>query len=327
VLPLAALVAAVAVTSVIVARVTPATLLTAPARPETRFGGNAIVRTSGPMYPRAAIGADDAGVEIVRPPMRIVSQYWSADEFLYAIVPPERVVGVSETAFVESQSNVLAEVARYQPVLANDPERVLRARPDLVIAPDSARSEGPALLRHAGVPVYRLFTMFETLAEIEEHITLVGYLTGEDAAAARERERFRAAIDRAVRRRPAGAPAPRVLAFGGTYSYGARTLLADILRVLGAENLAETHGFVGYDRVTDEHVVRWNPDWIVTGAPRGRVEETRATLLARPAVAATSAARRGQVIVIENGVFLPLSPFTSALVDALSVAFYGEGPA
>ena len=47
-LPLAALVAAVAVASAVVARVTPAALLTPPARPETRFGGNAMVRTSGP---------------------------------------------------------------------------------------------------------------------------------------------------------------------------------------------------------------------------------------------------------------------------------------
>jgi ABC-type hemin transport system substrate-binding protein len=167
--------------------------------------------------------------------------------------------------------------------------------------------------------------MFETLAAIEEHITLVGYLSGQDRAAAEERQRFRDAIDRAVRRRPRDAPAPRVLAFGGTYSYGARTLLADIFRVLGAENLAETNGFVGYDRVTDEHIVRWNPDWIVTGAPRGRVEETRRAVLERPAVAGTNAARSGRVIVIENPVFLPLSPFTSALVEVLSAAFYGEG--
>jgi len=41
--------------------------------------------------------------------------------------------------------------------------------------------------------------------------------------------------------------------------------------------------------------------------------------------AATRAARQGRVLVFENNVFLPLSPFTSRLVDALSRALYGEG--
>jgi iron complex transport system substrate-binding protein len=120
--------------------------------------------------------------------------------------------------------------------------------------------------------------------------------------------------------------APRVLGLGGTYSYGSQTLMTDILRVLGAENVAATHGLVGYDRVTDEHIVRWNPEWIIAGADRGQVRAVRARLLANPAIAATDAAQHDQIVVLENHVFLPLSPFTAALVDALSLAFYGERP-
>jgi len=174
------------------------------------------------------------------------------------------------------------------------------------------------------VPVYRIYTMFPTLASIEEHIRLVGYLTGEDARAELELRRFRAAIARAAARRPADAPAPRVMGFGGAYSYGSETLFTDILRVLGAENVAATHGLVGYDRATDEHIVRWNPDWIVAGADRGMAGEVRARLLASPAIAATTAAARDQIVVLENNVFLPLSPFTSQLVEAIAAALYGS---
>jgi ABC-type hemin transport system substrate-binding protein len=113
------------------------------------------------------------------------------------------------------------------------------------------------------------------------------------------------------------------MGFGGIYSYGSETLFSDILRVLGAENVAATHGFVGYDRVGDEHIVRWNPEWIVAGADRGFVEAVRARLLANPAIAATIAAQRGQVVVLEHQVFLPLSPYTSNLVEALAAALYG----
>jgi ABC-type hemin transport system substrate-binding protein len=63
----------------------------------------------------------------------------------------------------------------------------------------------------------------------------------------------------------------------------------------------------------------------VAGADRGTVEEARRKLLARPAIAATRAAREGRVLVFENQVFLPLSPFTAQLVEALSLALYPEG--
>jgi iron complex transport system substrate-binding protein len=113
------------------------------------------------------------------------------------------------------------------------------------------------------------------------------------------------------------------MGFGGTYSYGSETLLNDILRVLGAENVAATHGFVGYDRVTDEHIVRWNPDWIIAGAEPGKVEQVRARMLANPAIAATTAAQSGRIVVLEHHVFLPLSPFTAQLVEAIATALYG----
>jgi iron complex transport system substrate-binding protein len=209
--------------------------------------------------------------------------------------------------------------------VATDVEVVLGLQPDLVFVPAEARADVPGLLRAAGVPVYRIPTMFPTLASIEEHIRLVGYLTGEDARAEEELFRFRAAVARAAAKKPAGARPPRVAGFGGTYSYGSETLFSDILRVLGAENVAAADGFVGYDRVSDEHIVRWNPEWVVAGADRGLVDQVRRRLLANPAIAGTTAAQRGQLLVLEHQLFLPLSPYTARLVEALANAFYGEG--
>jgi iron complex transport system substrate-binding protein len=303
---------------------TPAALLLAPQRPYAEQG-NPEVRLGPATYPRTATGADNVTVTIASPPRRIVSQYWSTDEFLYAIVPPERIVGVSQTAHSRASSNVLGEVERFHPIVATDAEQILRADPDLVLTPESESSEEPALLREAGVPVYRIFTVFETLQSIEDHMRLMGYLSGEDAKAAAVLATFRATVARAAARRPAGIAAPRVLGMAGNYSYGSHTVFNDILQTLGAENLAASHGFRGYDRVTDEHIVRWNPDWIFVGADRGQADRVRAEILARAPIAATAAAAQGRVIVIENDVFLPLSPFTARLVDVISRALYGDG--
>jgi iron complex transport system substrate-binding protein len=321
------LVAAVVAAGVWTARSTPAGLLRSPRRPY-QSDGSPQVRTEGLGYPRYATGADDVRVRIDRPARRIVSQHAQVDEYLYAVVPAERVVGVSETAYEPRLSNVSEHVARHHPIIANDPERVLLANPDLVITAEAVRAELPDLLRQAGLPVYRMYTMFETLASVEDHIRLIGYLTGEDARADIETVRFRAVVTQAAARRPANMAAPRVLGFGlgGGYSFGSRTLFNDILRVLGAENVSATHGVVGYDRASDERIVRWNPDWIVASADPGMADRTRANLLARPSIAETDAARLGHIVVLDNRIFLPLSPYTSRLIDALSTALYGKGP-
>ena len=318
------LVGAVAVASAVAIRVTPEGLLPQPERPFT-WERSTSPRTGGPSYPRQATGTDSVTATIEAPPRRLISQSSSTDEFLYSIVPPERVVGVSDVAYMERISNVLELVKRYQPIVALDPERILRANPDLVLTPAEMRLDVPGLLRAAGVPVYRAQTMFPTLESVEQQIRVIGYLAGEDARAEQVAQRFHEVVRLASTRKPPGTPAPRVMGFGGTYSYGSQTLFHDILRVLGAENIAAAHGFTGYDRVTDEHIVRWNPEWIVAGADRGQVEQVRARLFAHPAIGATTAAQRKQIVVLENHVFLPLSPFTAELVEALADALYGEG--
>lgn len=319
---LLALVGALVVASAVVLRVTPESLLPEPERP-FRWQASAPARLGGLSYPRNATGADSVTATIDAPPRRLVSQASSTDEFLYSIVPPERVVGVSDVAYMERISNVLELVRQYQPIVALDTERILRADPDVVLSPAEMRLDVPALLRAAGVPVYRAQTMFPTLESVEAQIRVIGYLAGEDARAEEEAGRFHEVVRLAGARKPSGTPAPRVMGFGGVYSYGSETLFHDILRVLGAENVAATHGFIGYDRVTDEHIVRWNPEWIVAGADRGHVEDVRARLMAHPAIGATTAARLGQIVVLENHVFLPLSPFAAELVEALADTLYG----
>ena len=98
-------------------------------------------------YPRQTVDSDGVIVRIERKPSRIVSQYWSIDEYLYAVVPPERVVGVSESAYLPNVSNVLHQVLRFQPLVASTPENVLRLRPDLIVVSSSSSSDLTSLPR------------------------------------------------------------------------------------------------------------------------------------------------------------------------------------
>src|SRR5689334_5355462 len=97
----------------------PADLVATPRRPFEGYGSPAI-RIEGPTFPRHATGADTVRVRIDRVPRRIVSMDSQADEFLAAIVPPERLVGLSQTAFLPAASNLLGLVRQQQPIAATN---------------------------------------------------------------------------------------------------------------------------------------------------------------------------------------------------------------
>lgn len=292
------------------------------ARPSDGYG-NPSIRTGPLTYPRQSIDSDSFVVRVARPARRIVSQYWSIDEFAYSVVPAERVVAVSEGAYAESYSNVYELARKYRPAIATDPEKVLWLDPDLLIVSNSSRADFCDLVRSANVPIYREYTMFTTLEQVAETIRLTGYLTGEDQSAKRELDRFWGDINRAKARRPPNAPHPRILGFGGTYSHGNETLFHDIVRTLGGVNVGAEGGLKGYDQVNTEQIVRWNPEWIVAGAPKGKTKQVLSHLMADPGISLTQAARNGHVLVYEQHIFLPMSPFTRLFVATLAEALYG----
>jgi iron complex transport system substrate-binding protein len=289
-----------------------------------RENGDARIRTGQSQYPREAIDSDEVTVSIARPAHRVVSQYWSIDEFAYSVLPPQDVVAVSQSAYLEEVSNVYQSVQQFKPAVATDPERVVALDPDLMLVSNNGRADYTSLARSSGVPVYRMETNFETLDQIEQNIRLVGYLTGQDESAAKEASRFHAAIQKAVSLLPPGSAKPRILGLGGRYTYGSKTLFQDIVARLGGVDVAAENGVVGYDSVNFEQIVRWDPEWIVAGAKTGDTKQVLATLMSDPAISLTQAARNAHIIVLDNRVFLPMSPYTSIFVQAIAEAIYGQ---
>ncbi len=274
-------------------------------------------------WPRTVTDFDGAPVRIPGPVSRAVSQYWSIDDFAYTVLPPESVVGVSDSAYLERISNVYAQVQRYKPVVAMDAERVLRTDPQLIMVSSGARADFTTLVRSTEIPIYRLATMFTTLQQVAETIQLTGYLTGQDEAGQREYQRFLGVVAQARAAKPAGAPAPRILGFGGRYSYGSNTLFHDIVTTLGGINVGAEGGLDGYDSVSTEQILRWDPEWIVAGCEAGKEQEALDRLREDPAIALTQAARNGKILVYDQRTFLPMSPYTTRILQSLSKDLYG----
>src|SRR5262249_33390432 len=155
------------------------------------------------------------------------------DEYVYSVAPPPDVVSVSEVAYDRSVSNVYQWAEMYHPAITTDPEMILKLDPDLLLIASSGRADFTELLRKAGTPAFRMFTDFTSLDEIDRTIGLTGYLTGNDADAARVREKFQEAIRRAGTKKPAAARPPRILGYTVGYGYGDQTVFNDVIRVLG----------------------------------------------------------------------------------------------
>jgi iron complex transport system substrate-binding protein len=294
--------------------------LTVP-RVSASYGGSGFT-TGDEAYPRMATDAENYALTMARPTYRISSEYWSIDDYVYSVAPPQDVISVSESAYDRSFSNVYKFAEMYHPAITTDPEAVLKLDPDLLLISSSGRADFTDLLRKAGTPAFRMFTDFTSLDEIDRTILLTGYLTGNDTTASRLHENFLEAIRRARAKKPPAAPSPRVLGYTVGYGYGDHTVFNDIVSVLGGINVGAENGLHGYSLINPEQVVVWDPEWIISGAARGTTHDALQRLLEDPAIAQTTAARKGQILVFDNNIFLPLSPFTTLLIDALGDALY-----
>jgi iron complex transport system substrate-binding protein len=285
------------------------------------------VRIGTVAYPRSAIDAMGKSIVFEAPPKRIVSLEYEIDEYLYRIVPPSRVVGVSRYAYEKNASNVLAQVHAYRPPVAGDIETVLRLEPDLVLAAARSRPAMVQALMQAGVRVFRLPTLATELNQVAEIISVIGYLTGEDDAARREGERFEGEIAQVASQCARAHPAARI--FGVSmigYTYGDRTLFQDVVRLVGAVNVAAQNGIRTYEKVGNETVLRWNPDWVFTWSDPGGAEAERRRWIDDPALGAVAAIGKHQLVVSDGKDFLPLSSEATKLARILANALCQDAP-
>ena len=197
------------------------------------------------------------------PPRRIASTYLAADELLAALVPRDRVVGVSAYADDPATSNCHdaypADIVR----LRADPEKVIALAPDLVCVAGYTASDPLRLLVGAGLTVAR-WSRFDSFADVMDEIRMLGAVVGEEARAEALAGGI-AALLADVERRLAAVPRVRVLYYDPpTYTMGRGTLIDEILTRAGGENAVRELGIVGPGQIGLETVLALEPQAIIT---------------------------------------------------------------
>ena len=273
-------------------------------------------RVAGDGFPKVLI--DQTGRRVVLPqkPTRIVSVTLATDEILLALVGPSRLLGVTYLAVDERISNMTQEAAAVPHQVRADPEQIISLQPDLVFVASYLRGEFIRLLQAAGLVLFQ-FQEYDSIAEVEQNIRLIGQVVGEEARA----EALVAAMEArlqalAEQLRPIGTR-PRVLYWGSQgYTAGRMTSMDDLITYAGGENLAATYGLIGSANLSAEQVLAMNPQVIVSGSFDQDGQRGLPPVLMHPALQGTDAVQHGRVYTIPSRYLVTISQF---IVDGVEV--------
>jgi iron complex transport system substrate-binding protein len=280
-------------------------------------------RVTGDGFPKVLI--DQTGRRVVLPqkPTRIVSVTLATDEILLALVGPPRLLGVTYLADDGRVSNMTQEAAAVPHKVRADPEQIISLQPDLVFVASFLRGEFIRLLQAAGLVLFQ-FQDYDSIAEVQQNIRLIGRVVGEEAKAEALVAAMQARLQAlAERLRPLGTR-PRVLYWGSHgYTAGRMTSIDDLITYAGGENLAATYGITGPASLSAEQVLAMNPQVIVSGSLDQDAQHGLPAALLHPALQGTEAVKRGRVYTVPSRYLVTISQFIVDGVEAFARVLHG----
>lgn len=268
------------------------------------------VAASGWLAPAAFVLGLCAGSPAVRAepakPLRVASINLSADEVLVEILPPGRLVSVTQWADAPGTSNVVGRVPPgVHRFVKADMEQLVALRPELVVVSEYTDADFLKQLERSGLRVHRMLGL-NTLAGVRGAILDLGRAVGEVDAAGR----LVAAYDRKLGelgRRLAGAERPRVLYWSGNMTAGADTAIGALVEAAGAVNVGREMGIVGIQPPGAERAFVTNPDAVLVGTWPG----SREALTEHPLFSQWAAVREGRVVALRTELLVALSQYSA----------------
>ncbi|MGE3173352.1 MAG: ABC transporter substrate-binding protein [Planctomycetota bacterium] len=270
-------------------------------------------------FPRA-VGATAVRTE----PQRIVAASVLSAEELLALDVGDRLAGVTFLAADGRYSTVAARAAAL-PVVGQTPERLLAARPDLVVLDEFTSADTPLLLGSAGVPVVRTRAV-RTFDDVVDNVRLLGWIVGRDAAAEAIVDDLRARR-RGLGERAAELRGTAVMNLNGDLdTYGADSLLDAAIGLSGATNLPAARGVGGYQKLSVETVLGWRPDALVVGVEPDAPDGAPDWLRQHPGLRLLPCVQDGRVLALPSALLGTTSHRAIEVAERLQAALLARGP-
>ncbi len=261
---------------------------------------------------------DQAGhwVTVQKKPLHIASVTEGTDEILSALVPKKDIAMVTSLASNPLYSNIVG-FAKGIPAIGNaNAEQVLAVHPDLVLMASYVTSGVVSQIEQSGVPVYE-FANFNSIANIEQNIEVVGRLTGTLTKAKALVHHIQVQIQSYLKM-DKGLPHPTVLDYSSYgFAAGRQTTVNDVIVDAGGINVAR--GLNGWQKITDEEIVKMNPQVIIDSSDDG----TFLSKMAKdPALQTVSAIKNHRLYTINSADLSSVSQYVvNAVRDLHKVLF------
>jgi len=195
------------------------------------------------------------------PPRRVVSMNLCTDEMAMLIAAPGQLHSVSYLA-ADAGSSALASEAGGYAVNHGLAEEIFLMQPDMVLAGTYTTRATVGLLRKLGIRVEE-FEPENSFDDIRANLKRMGDLLGQPeraASLAAELDSELAAL------KPGEGPQKTVAAwYANSYTSGSGTLMDDIIRKSGLDNIAARLGYTGTARLPLEFLVLAKPDMLADG--------------------------------------------------------------
>ena len=261
---------------------------------------------------------DQAGHKVVipAPPTRIASTTEGTDEILSALVPKKDIAMVTSFASDPSYSNIVNFVKGIPAIGNANAEQILAVRPDLVLMASYDTPGVVSQIEQAGIPVYE-FTNFNSIANIEQNILVVGKLTGAQAKAKALVQRMQRELE-TIKKQVKGRPHPTVLNYSSYgFAAGRQTTVNDVIVAAGGVNAASRLN--GWQKITDEEVVKMNPAVIIDATDDAAFLRR---LAKNPALQTVSAIKNHRLYAINSADLTSVSQYVTNGVRDLEAVLY-----
>jgi iron complex transport system substrate-binding protein len=264
--------------------------------------------------PSSVTYVDDIGrtVQITGIPQRIISLSPSNTEMVYALGLQDRLVGVTSYDDYPPDAKTKPIVSDYSTV---DLEKIVNAKPDLVLADNIQKNDTIPALEKLGITVY---TMTPNNTDgIFNEIKVLGRITGKTQAAdnlvSNLQTRIQAVADKTAKLTDAEKPCVLFVTwYDPIWTAGSDTMIQYLIDQAGGTNIAGD--LYGYATITLESVIQRNPQVIVVMSSMGAQNESLDYIMSNEQFKSTDAVKNGRVYEIDADIFGRTTP---RIVDGL----------
>jgi iron complex transport system substrate-binding protein len=264
--------------------------------------------------PSQASYTDDINrtVAIKSIPQRIVSLSPSNTEMVYALGLQDRLVGVTSYDNYPAEAQNKTIVSDYSTL---NMEKIVAAKPDLVLADNIQKDTAIPALEQLGIPVYTLSP--DSMDMIFKDLQNLGQITGKvqeaSALVAGLKARVKAVSDKTAKL--SDSQKPRILYVtwhDPIWTAGSQTMIQELINLAGGANIAAD--LTGYATITLEAAIQRNPQVILVMSSMGTDNESLNFIKGNAQFQSTAALKKGQIYEINADIFGRTAP---RIVDGL----------